>query len=76
MGDANNEQEEEPAEGNKENAAESKGAQENDEEYVELETYKNEYYTWGSDSEGLFAMEAPAAEHREQEPGNKVTHMY
>ncbi|KNZ80883.1 hypothetical protein J132_03871 [Termitomyces sp. J132] len=73
VGDANNEQEEEPAKANKESAAESKETQENDEEYIELETYKNDYYTWGSSNEGLFALiEVPAAKHREKEPSNKV----
>ncbi|KAG5350260.1 hypothetical protein C0989_011881 [Termitomyces sp. Mn162] len=62
--DANDEQEEEPAEANKDNAAEFKGTQENVEEYVELEMYKNDYYTWGSDSEGLFVLtEVPTAKY-------------
>ncbi|KAG5350729.1 hypothetical protein C0989_009487 [Termitomyces sp. Mn162] len=65
--DANDEQKEEPAEANSNNAAESKGTQENDEEYIEY---------WGSDSEGLFALtEVPTAKHRMKKPGNEV-HMW
>ncbi|KAG5349400.1 hypothetical protein C0989_004160, partial [Termitomyces sp. Mn162] len=72
MGDADNEQEEELAKPDEDNAAKSKGTQENDEEYVELEMYKNEYYTQESNSEGLFALtEVPAAKHGKKEPGNK-----
>ncbi|KNZ78041.1 hypothetical protein J132_02625 [Termitomyces sp. J132] len=73
MGDADNEQEEELAKPDEDNAAKSKGTQENDEEYVESEMYKNEYYTQESNSEGLFALtEVPAAKHGKKESGNKV----
>ncbi|KAG5349981.1 hypothetical protein C0989_000922 [Termitomyces sp. Mn162] len=73
MSEANNEQEKEPAEADVEDAFESEGTQEHGEEYVELETYDNKYYTCGSDSEGLFALtEVPTSEHREKEPSNKV----
>ncbi|KAG5718242.1 hypothetical protein E4T56_gene1557 [Termitomyces sp. T112] len=73
VGDADNEQEEEPAELNEENVAESKGTQENEEEYDELEMYEHEYYTLESDDEGLFALtEVPAAKHEKKEPGNEV----
>ncbi|KAG5351412.1 hypothetical protein C0989_006554 [Termitomyces sp. Mn162] len=73
MGDANNEQDEDPANVDDDQAAKSKGTQVNDEDHIELETYKNDYYTWGSGSEGLFAFtEVTAAEHRVQEPSNEV----
>ncbi|KAG5334163.1 hypothetical protein C0989_004238, partial [Termitomyces sp. Mn162] len=51
MGDANNEQNEDPAEVDNNKAAESEGTQKNNEEYIELETSKNDYYTQGSDNE-------------------------
>ncbi|KAG5351816.1 hypothetical protein C0989_004808 [Termitomyces sp. Mn162] len=73
MGEANDEQEEESAEANIKDACESKGTQEHGKEYMELEMYNNEYYTCGSNSEGLFALtEVPTSEHREKEPSNKV----
>ncbi|KAG5336988.1 hypothetical protein C0989_011291 [Termitomyces sp. Mn162] len=73
VGEANDEQEEEPAKDNTDDAFESNRTQEHGEEYIELETYDNNYYTCGSDSEGLFALtEAPIGKHREKEPSNKV----
>ncbi|KAG5333656.1 hypothetical protein C0989_005147 [Termitomyces sp. Mn162] len=73
MGEAHNEEEEELTEADVEDAFESNGTQEHGEEYIELEMYNNEYYTHGSDSEGLFAlMEVPTGKHREKEPSNKV----
>ncbi|KAG5351244.1 hypothetical protein C0989_007279 [Termitomyces sp. Mn162] len=73
VGEADNEQEKEPAEADVKDALEFKGTQEHGEEYVELETYDNKYYTCSSDSEGLFALrEVPTSEHREKEPSNKV----
>ncbi|KAG5349758.1 hypothetical protein C0989_002005, partial [Termitomyces sp. Mn162] len=71
--EANNEQEEEPAEADTNKAFESDGTQEHGEEYIELEMYDNKYYTCGSDSEGLFALtEVPIGKQREKEPDNKV----
>ncbi|KAG5334253.1 hypothetical protein C0989_003660 [Termitomyces sp. Mn162] len=73
VGDANNEQKEEPAEANEENAAESNRIQENDEEYVEFEMYENEYYTCGSDNKRLFALiEVPAGKHKKKKLSNKL----
>ncbi|KAG5721925.1 hypothetical protein E4T56_gene18426 [Termitomyces sp. T112] len=72
VGEANDEQEEEPAEADTKDVFESNGTQEHDEEYIELEIY-NKYYTRGSDSEGLFALtKAPIGKHREKEPSNMV----
>ncbi|KAG5349072.1 hypothetical protein C0989_006180 [Termitomyces sp. Mn162] len=73
VGEANNEQEEEPAEVDVEYAFESNGTQEHGKEYIELEMYNNEYHTYSNDSEGLFALtEVPAGKHREREPSNEV----
>ncbi|KAG5352037.1 hypothetical protein C0989_004132 [Termitomyces sp. Mn162] len=73
MGDANNEQDEDPGNINSEQADESNGTQAEEEKYVKLETYKNNYYTQSSKSKGLFALtKVPATEHRVQEPSNKV----
>ncbi|KAG5338708.1 hypothetical protein C0989_006514, partial [Termitomyces sp. Mn162] len=73
VGEANNEQEEEPAKADVEDAFESNGIQKHGEEYIELKMYNNEYYTHGSDSEGLFALtEVPTGKHREEEPCNEV----
>ncbi|KAG5349463.1 hypothetical protein C0989_003630 [Termitomyces sp. Mn162] len=73
VGEANDEQEEEPAKADANNTFESDGTQEHGEEYIELEIYNNKYYTHSSESEGLFALtEAPIGKHREKEPSNKV----
>ncbi|KNZ80069.1 hypothetical protein J132_07949 [Termitomyces sp. J132] len=73
VGEANNEQEEEPAKADIEDVFESNGTWELGEEYIELEMYNNEYYTCGSDSERLFAlMEVPTGKHRKKESSNEV----
>ncbi|KAG5349322.1 hypothetical protein C0989_004626 [Termitomyces sp. Mn162] len=56
VGEANHGQEEEPAEAEADEVVESDGTQEHGEEYVDLEMYDNEYYTCGSDSEGLSTL--------------------
>ncbi|KAG5338871.1 hypothetical protein C0989_005778 [Termitomyces sp. Mn162] len=73
VGEADDEQKEEPAKADTDEAFQSNGTQEHGEEYVDLETYNNKYYTCGSNSEGLFALtEVPFGEQREKEPGNEV----
>ncbi|KAG5338810.1 hypothetical protein C0989_006117 [Termitomyces sp. Mn162] len=49
VGEANDEQNKEPAEANINNAFESDRTQEHGEEYIELEMYNNKYYTHGGD---------------------------
>ncbi|KAH0585686.1 hypothetical protein H2248_008897 [Termitomyces sp. 'cryptogamus'] len=71
MGDANDEQDEDPGDVHDKQAAESNETQAEDNEYIEFN-----HYTQGSESEGLFALtETPATEHRVQAPSNKV-HMH
>ncbi|KAG5349272.1 hypothetical protein C0989_004886, partial [Termitomyces sp. Mn162] len=73
VGEADNEQEEEPAEADVEGVFESDGTQEHGKEYIELKMYDNKYYTCGSDSERLFAlMKVSTGKQREKEPSNKV----
>ncbi|KAG5352699.1 hypothetical protein C0989_000948 [Termitomyces sp. Mn162] len=73
VGKADDDQEEESAKVDIQNVFESDGTQEHGEEYIELKTYDNKYYTFGSNSEKLSAfMEVPTGKHREKEPSNKV----